>query len=87
MKPAKMNKYSEITTTDELDKAIRKVTADRKKCGKVVQEDLRDYRNRYRPATVALGAVRRFTPYLTWTELGLGVVRSLRKRILGGKKK
>ncbi len=81
-----MNKYSEITTTDELDKAIHRIIADRNKCGKALRKDIREYRDRYKPVTMALGAVRRFTPYFTWTELGLGLVRSLRKRVAGKKK-
>jgi hypothetical protein len=81
-----MNKYSEITTTDELDKAIHRITADRNKYGKALRKDIREYRDRYKPVTMALGAVRRFTPYFTWAELGLGLVRSLRKCVAGKKK-
>lgn len=79
------NKYSQIKSTDELDKAIRKVTAERKQSGTAVEKDIRKFRNRYRPANMMLGVVRRYTPYLTWTEMGLGLVRALKKRI-GGKK-
>ena len=73
--------YGKIKTTAELNKAIHAVTRERKKLGKGVEKDFSGFRNHYRPANLATNFVRQYTPWFTWTELGLGVVRSLKKKL------
>ena len=75
------NKYATIKTTAELDKAIKEVHARREKVSKGFEKDVSRLRNRYRPANLMLGAVRRYSPYFSWAELGLGLVRGLKKRL------
>ena len=75
------DKYGKIKTTAELDKAIRAITRERKKLGKGVGKDFSNFRDHYRPVNLATNFVRRYTPWFTWTELGLGVVRGLKKRL------
>ena len=81
------DKYGKIKTTAELNKAIQAVTRERKKLGKGVEKDFHGFRNHYRPANLSMGFVRQYTPWFTWTELGLGVVRGLKKRLAANPKK
>ena len=75
------DKYGKIKTTAELNKAIHAVTRERKKLGKGVEKDFSGFREHYRPVNLATNFVRQYTPWFTWTELGLGVVRGLKKRL------
>ena len=75
------NKYARIKTTAELDKAIKEVHAKRQKAGKGLDKDVNRLKNHYKPANLMLGAVQRFTPMLSWSGIGLGIIRGLKKRL------
>ena len=75
------NKYARIKTTAELDKAIKEVHAKRQKAGKGLDKDVNRLKNHYKPANLMLSAAQRFTPMLSWSGIGLGLIRGL-KRLL-----
>lgn len=81
MTPKKNNKYARIQTTAELDAAIREIHAARERKGRTVEYDLRGLQNRLRPATMVSSAFQHVSPYFTWSEIGLGLVRGLKKAI------
>lgn len=75
------NKYAKIKTTAELDKAIKEVHAKRQKAGKGFEKDVNRLKNHYKPTNLMLGAVQRFSPMLSWSGIGLGIIRGLKKRL------
>ena len=75
------NKYAKIKTTAELDKAIQEVHAKRQKAGKGFEKDVNRLKNHYKPTNLMLGAVQRFSPMLSWSGIGLGIIRGLKKRL------
>ena len=75
------NQYGKIKTTAELDKAIKEVHARRKKAGKGFEKDVNRLKNHYKPANLMLGAAQRYVPMLSWSGIGLGIIRGLKKRL------
>jgi len=73
------NKYATIKTTAELEKAIQSVHAQRKKVEKHVGKDVNRMRSGLKPTNLMLGAVRRYSPMLSWTGIALGLVRGAKK--------
>jgi len=73
------NKYARIRTAAELDKAIQEVHAKRNKLGRGIDHDIHGLRDRMKPANLMLGAVSRYMPYVTWSEISLGIIRGLKK--------
>ena len=80
------NKHAKIQTSAELDAAIRQVHAAGKKLGKSLEHDLHGLRQNLKPANLATTALKQVTPYFAWSEIGLGLVRGL-KRVLTPKKR
>ena len=77
----KKTDYGKIRTTDELDKAIQGVHARRRKLGKSLNHDANSLWQRYQPSHLVSGLVRQYSPFLSWTGIGLGLVRGARKLI------
>lgn len=75
------NQYGKIKTTAELDKAIKEIHAKRQKAGKGLEKDVVRFKNHYKPSNLLLGAVRQYTPFLSWSGIGLGIIRGLKKRL------
>jgi len=78
MKP---NKYSSIKTTDELDSAIRGLHQARQRQQKLLKKSFHGVREYYRPVNLALNLVQRGPIGLSWTQIGLGLIRGLKKRL------
>ena len=76
-----MSNYGKIKTTAELEKAIKEIHARRRKAGKGLEKDVNRLKSHYKPANLMLGAVQRFTPYVGWSGISLGLIRGL-KRLL-----
>ncbi|MCR4859165.1 MAG: hypothetical protein K5910_00710 [Bacteroidales bacterium] len=81
-----ISKYGKIKTTAELEKAIKAVHSEQKKLGKTVEKDFHGLREQYRPANLMAGALRQVAPYFTWSEIGLGLVRGVRRLLEPGTK-
>lgn len=81
------NNYARIRTTAELDVAIRDLHAAREHKGKVVGQDLDMLRNKLRPVSLVSNAFQTVVPYFTWSQLGLGVIRGLKRIVAPTKKK
>ena len=75
------NQYGKIKTTAELDKAIKEIHAKRQKAGKGLEKDVVRFKNHYKPSNLLLGAVKQYTPMLSWSGIGLGIIRGLKKRL------
>lgn len=75
------NQYGKIKTTAELDKAIKEIHAKRQKVGKGLEKDVVRFKNHYKPSNLLLGAVKQYTPFLSWSGIGLGIIRGLKKRL------
>ena len=75
------NQYAKIKTTAELDKAIKEIHAKRQKAGKGLEKDVVRFKNHYKPSNLLLGAVKQYTPFLSWSGIGLGIIRGLKKRL------
>lgn len=75
------NQYGKIKTTAELDKAIKEIHAKRQKAGKGLEKDVVRFKNHYKPSNLLLGAVKQYTPFLSWSGIGLGIIRGLKKRL------
>jgi len=86
MTPKKSNPYGKIRTAAELDAAIKQASSARKKLGKSVERDLHGLQQSLKPANLASTALRQVTPYFAWSEIGLGLVRGL-KKVLTPKKR
>ena len=81
------NKYATIKTGDELEKAIKSVRAKRRKLEKGLSKDAKGVWEHYKPANLVSGFVQQYTPFLSWTGIGLALVRGLKKRIAAPPKK
>jgi len=75
------NKYNKIRTGEELEKAINDVRNRRKKLEKGINKDASRLWQAYQPSNLVSGFTRQFLPYLSWTGIGLGLVRGVRKLI------
>ena len=82
-----MKKYSNIHTTEELEFAIRMVQADRESLQKTLVQDLGNFREGLKPGKLVGTALKTVTPYLSWSEIGLGLVRGLKNAITPKNKK
>ena len=82
----KNNKYARIRTTAELDAAIREAHARRERLGASVGQDYSNLQQSLRPATLVSNALLQVAPYFSITEIGLGLVRGL-KRLIAPKEK
>lgn len=87
MTTTKKNNYAGIHTAAELEAAIKRAQAARRRAGKTFGEDLRALQRDFRPVRLVTGALRQFTPFFAWSELGLGLVRGLRRLVGGTKRK
>ena len=81
MTAKKNNQYARIQTAQELDAAIKRAHAASKKLGRSVEHDFHNLRQNLKPANLATTALRQVTPYFAWSEIGLGLVRGLKKLI------
>ena len=81
MTAKKNNQYAKIQTAKELDAAIKRAHATSKKLGRSFEHDLHSLRDNIRPAALVSNAFQSVAPYFAWSELGLGLVRGLNKRI------
>lgn len=81
MTAKKNNQYARIQTAQELDAAIKRAHAASKKLGRSVEHDFHNLRQNLKPANLATTALRQVTPYFAWSEIGLGLVRGLKKAI------
>lgn len=77
----KKNSYARIRTTADLDKAIQAVHARRSKLEDGITRDANGLWKRYQPSHLVSGLVRHYSPLLSWTGIGLGLVRGARKII------
>lgn len=73
------NKFARIQTAKELDEAIKSIKSDQKLISEDVGRELRFKREQFQPANLAISAIQHFAPDLSWTDLGLGLVRGLKK--------
>ncbi|MBR5076581.1 MAG: hypothetical protein IKX28_06210 [Bacteroidales bacterium] len=73
-----MNKYGDIKTTVQLDKAIRSATAASKKQRKSVEKRFKRFKTHYTPSHLATNLLRRGADTFSWTGVALGVVRGLK---------
>ena len=74
------NKYAYIKTAAELDKALRDVSHEQKQLAKDLDRDVRHLRQNYSPS----GLYHRYTSFVSWSGIALGLVRGL-KRVIRGK--
>ena len=74
------NKYAYIQTAAELDRAIRDVSHEQKRLGKDLGRDTRRLQQSYSPS----GLYHRYTSFVSWSGIALGLVRGL-KRVIRGK--
>ena len=74
------NKYAYIKTAAELDKALRDVSHEQKRLAKEFDRDVRHFRQSYSPS----GLYHRYTSFVSWSGIALGLVRGL-KRVIRGK--
>ncbi len=83
-----MNKHAAIRTASELEAAIARTQAARKKKGKIVERELHEWRQGWlKPVRVFSDALSYATPYFAWSGIGLGVARGLRKLLRKSKRK
>ncbi len=75
------SKYAHIETTDELDAAIRSAHRDRQRKQKLLKRDIHGVREYYKPVKLAMNLVQRSPIGLSWTQIGLGLIRGLRKKL------
>jgi hypothetical protein len=80
----KKNNYGKIRTSAELDKAIQSVHARQRKLGKSLGKDVNGLWQRYQPSQLVSGFMHQAAPLLSWTGIGLGLVRGV-KRLIGGR--
>ena len=73
--------YGKIKTTAELDRAINDIHARRKQAGKGLDRKVKALRKRMKPANLVVSAASRYLPYLGWSEVSLGLIRGLKKRL------
>jgi hypothetical protein len=81
MTAKKNNQYARIQTAQELDEAIKRAHAASKKLGRSVEHDFHNLRQNLKPSALVSNAVQQVTPYFAWSEIGLGLVRGLKKLI------
>lgn len=74
------NKYAYIKNAAELDSAIRDVSHEQKRLGKGLDRDVRRMQQNYSPS----GLFRRYSSFVSWSGIALGLVRGL-KRVIRGK--
>ncbi len=86
MTAKKNNQYARIQTAQELDEAIKRAHAASKKLGRSVEHDFHNLRQNLKPSALVSNAVQQVTPYFAWSEIGLGLVRGL-KRLISPKDK
>ena len=82
-----MNKYSKIRTAEELEFAIHVVHTERMKLQEKYVQDLGDFREGLKPGKLVGTALKTVSPYLSWSEIGLGLVRGLKNAITPKNKK
>ena len=73
-----MNKYSKIRTAEELEFAIHVVHTERMTLQEKYLQDLGEFREGLKPGKLVGTALKTVTPYLSWSEIGLGLVRGLK---------
>ena len=81
MTAKKNNQYARIRTAQELDEAIKRAHAASKKLGRSVEHDFHNLRQNLKPSALVSNAVQQVTPYFAWSEIGLGLVRGLKRLI------
>lgn len=82
-----MKKYSKIRTAQELEFAIHTIQTERKTLQETLVQDLGNFREGLKPGKLVGTALKTVSPYLSWTEIGLGLVRGLKNAITPKNKK
>lgn len=78
-----MNKYQDIKTADDLQKALSAVRKDIKSQEKALDRSYQDLRAHLSPMNLVSGFVQKRSGIMNWANLSLKVVRLLKDRILG----
>lgn len=78
---APKNKFAQIRTSKELNKAIMSVTSEREKLGKGLGKDVSNLIDHYRPANLMSSTIGHVVPYFSWGRIGLGLVRGAKKML------
>ena len=81
------NSYAGIRTAAELDAAIKRAQAARKKKDKAVEREIHGLQQNLTPARLITSTLRQFAPYFAWSEFGLLLVRGLKVLVSRRKKK
>lgn len=74
----KKNKFARIHTMKDLEWALESVKSDQKRLGAEIETDLKIKRESLKPSNLALNALHSLTPFDSWADLSLGVVRGLK---------
>jgi len=80
------SKYARIRTTEELNAAIKSVHAEQTRLGRQLEKEAHTFVEHIKPAYLVSNVLQKASPYFAWSEIGLGLVRGL-KRLISPKKK
>ncbi|MBQ9660230.1 MAG: hypothetical protein IJV37_03060 [Bacteroidales bacterium] len=83
MTPTQKNNYSQIRTMADLDKAINQVRSRRLKSERSIKKDATTLWRHNQPSHLISGFFYKYSPYLSWTGIGLALVRGAKRLISG----